>query len=258
MSTSTTAAQLLRSALAAEPARPFLTFYDDATGERVELSLATFENWVAKTANLLQDDLDLSSGGTVALLLPLHWQVPVWTMATWLLGAAVLLEPSDSDLRDVDAVVTGPDTLDRALASGAEVVHLSLRPALAAATAPALALPPSVLDADTDVLGHGDRFAAHEPAQPEDLALTAGAEVFDGAELTAYALGLAAGWEAGPGVRLLTTLPPVDAAGLCAAFVTPLALGGSAVLVAHARAGGLAAKQTSERVTAVAGRLTEA
>ncbi|MET7438012.1 TIGR03089 family protein, partial [Streptomyces sp. NPDC005568] len=28
---------MLRSALAADPARPLVTFYDDATGERVEL-----------------------------------------------------------------------------------------------------------------------------------------------------------------------------------------------------------------------------
>src|SRR5579859_6537412 len=45
-------ADLLRSLLEADPARPLITFYDDATGERVELSVKTFDNWVAKTANL--------------------------------------------------------------------------------------------------------------------------------------------------------------------------------------------------------------
>ena len=48
--TDRTPADLLRSALAADPGRPLVTFYDDATGERVELSVATFANWVAKTA----------------------------------------------------------------------------------------------------------------------------------------------------------------------------------------------------------------
>src|SRR5690606_33707705 len=52
-----TPADLLSSALAADPGRPLVTFYDDATGERVELSVATFAYWVAKTANLLQDEL---------------------------------------------------------------------------------------------------------------------------------------------------------------------------------------------------------
>ncbi|MFD0393659.1 TIGR03089 family protein [Streptomyces nogalater] len=55
--TDRTPADLLASALAADPGRPLVTFYDDATGERVELSVATFANWVAKTANLLQGDL---------------------------------------------------------------------------------------------------------------------------------------------------------------------------------------------------------
>ena len=36
-------------------ARPLITFYDDATGERVELSAATTANWAAKAANLLRE-----------------------------------------------------------------------------------------------------------------------------------------------------------------------------------------------------------
>ena len=76
-----TPADLLSSALAADPARPLLTYYDDAVGERVELSVATFANWVAKTANLLQGDLATEPGDRVALLLPAHWQTAVWLMA---------------------------------------------------------------------------------------------------------------------------------------------------------------------------------
>ena len=41
---------------------PLVTFYDEATGERVELSATTYANWVAKTASLLQDELDLDPG----------------------------------------------------------------------------------------------------------------------------------------------------------------------------------------------------
>ncbi len=60
-----TPADLLRSALASDPGRPLVTFYDDATGERVELSVATFANWVAKTANLLQADPAAEPGDRV-------------------------------------------------------------------------------------------------------------------------------------------------------------------------------------------------
>src|SRR4051812_31192843 len=68
---------LLRRALAAEPSRPLVTFYDDATGERVEFSVKTFDNWVAKTANLLVDGLGAEPGAKVVLALPLHWQTAV-------------------------------------------------------------------------------------------------------------------------------------------------------------------------------------
>ena len=57
--------RLLDGALRADPSGPFLTFYDDATGERIELSLTSLENWVAKTANLLVDELDLEPGDVV-------------------------------------------------------------------------------------------------------------------------------------------------------------------------------------------------
>ena len=49
-----------------DPTRPLLTWYDDATGERTELSGATLANWVAKTANLLVDGLGLGPGDRAA------------------------------------------------------------------------------------------------------------------------------------------------------------------------------------------------
>ncbi|MCU0266884.1 MAG: TIGR03089 family protein, partial [Actinomycetia bacterium] len=72
-----TTSGLLADTLHRDPARPLLTHYDDATGERVELSVATTANWVAKTANLLADELDVGPGAVVALALPRHWLVPV-------------------------------------------------------------------------------------------------------------------------------------------------------------------------------------
>ena len=43
-------------------ARPLITYYDDATGERVELSGTTTANWAAKAANLLRDECDVEPG----------------------------------------------------------------------------------------------------------------------------------------------------------------------------------------------------
>lgn len=76
-----TPAQALAGELRRDPGRPLVTFYDDATGERVELSVATFDNWVAKTAGFLQDGLSAQPGDRVTLLLPPHWQSLVWAAA---------------------------------------------------------------------------------------------------------------------------------------------------------------------------------
>src|SRR5690606_26629645 len=63
-------AGVLAELLSRDPSRPLYTFYDDATGERVELSVKSFENWVAKTANLLQDGLGTEPGDRIAVMLP--------------------------------------------------------------------------------------------------------------------------------------------------------------------------------------------
>src|SRR3546814_13660057 len=42
--------------LAADPGQPLVTFYDDTSGERTELSVKTYANWVSKTANLYVDE----------------------------------------------------------------------------------------------------------------------------------------------------------------------------------------------------------
>ena len=91
--------ELLDRALRADPARPLLTFYDDATDERTELSVTTFANWVAKTANLLQDEFDVGPGSTVAVALPVHWQTAAVLLAAWSCGAAVLDTAAEDDDR---------------------------------------------------------------------------------------------------------------------------------------------------------------
>lgn len=86
-------------------ARPLVTFYDDATGERVELSVATYANWVAKTAGLLTDELDLERGDLVVLDVPTHWLGPVWLGGLWTVGARVTPDTSRSE--EAALVVSG-------------------------------------------------------------------------------------------------------------------------------------------------------
>lgn len=225
--TDRTPADLLRSALAADPARPLVTFYDDATGERVELSVATFANWVAKTANLLQDDLAVEPGDRLALLLPAHWQTAVWLLACFSTGvvAAPGADPAAADL-----VVSGPDTLDAARACSGERVALALRPLGGRFPQP----PPGFHDYAVEVPGQGDRFTPYAPVGADAPALElpggrtlTGGQVVDEARAFADGLGLT------PGSRLLSGLSFGTWDGLAAGLLAPLAAGASVVLCRH-------------------------
>jgi hypothetical protein len=77
--------------------KPFLTWYDDHRGERVELSFKTFDNWVAKTANLLVDELGAEPGDRVAAALVDHWQAPVLLAACWRAGVGVVALNPETD-----------------------------------------------------------------------------------------------------------------------------------------------------------------
>jgi uncharacterized protein (TIGR03089 family) len=241
-----TPADLLRTALTDDPARPFLTFYDDATGERVELSVATFANWVAKTGGLLQDHVAMLPGQRLGVALPVHWQAAVYLQACWATG--VVAHPTDRVDAGDDVVVTTPERV--AEAEGSEVIALSLRPALQAARGPA-DLPWSAIDGETEVLGQPDTYApAHFlPAGAPGLLL-------DGRTWTREELGDVACTEAerlavGPGARVLTALPLETLPGIAAALLVPLAVRGSAVLCRNLDADRLAARISTERVDVV-------
>ncbi|MFE9651006.1 TIGR03089 family protein [Streptomyces sp. NPDC006365] len=245
--TDRTPADLLRSALAADPARPLVTFYDDATGERVELSVATFANWVAKTANLLQDELSAEPGERVALLLPAHWQTAVWLLACSSVG---VIADIGGDAGAADHVVAGPGQFEAGLACAGSRIALSLAPLGRRFPTP----PAGYADYAVEVPGQGDRFQPYAPVDPEAAAvIVAGAE-FTGAEVVERARADAAGFGlTGPGSRLLSGLSYDTWEGLGAGLYAPLATGASVVLCRHLDQLGedaVAKRIESERVTA--------
>ncbi|MFJ9664661.1 TIGR03089 family protein [Streptomyces sp. NPDC101219] len=247
-----TPADLLSSALAADPGRPLVTFYDDATGERVELSVATFANWVAKTANLLQDELSAEPGDRVALLLPAHWQTAVWLLACASVGVVADVAPPDPGAADV--VVSGPDTLDAARACSGARVALALRPLGGRFPQP----PEGFADYAVEVPGQGDHFVPYAPVAPEDPALIVAGREFSGAEVVQRAEAEAAGLGlTGPGTRILSGLPYDTWEGLNAGLYGPLATGGSVVLCRNLDrldAEALDKRVESERVAVIARR----
>ena len=86
---------LLRRLVTTDPGRPRVTWYGPA-GERVELSGKVLDNWVAKTANLLVDELDVGPGSRVVVDLPPHWRTLVWLLAVWAAGGCVVVEHADA------------------------------------------------------------------------------------------------------------------------------------------------------------------
>ena len=218
----TTFPRLLDAALRSDPARPLVTFYDDATGERIELSVTTYANWVAKTASLLQDELDVERGATVLVALPTHWLGAVWLGAAWSLGACVTDDASRAG--DADVLVCGPDELEgfAAHAGRAAVLALSLRPLGGRFTE---ALPAGVTDYGAVVLGQPDSFVCYEPPEPSDAAWSDAAGALTQAEVSALALE-----DLAEGGRLLTDVAPTSRAGL-AVLPATLRGGGGAVWV---------------------------
>ena len=196
-----TPTQLLHALRSNNPTSPRLTWYGPDS-ERVEFSGRVLENWVAKTANYLVDELDAEPGTVIALDLPLHWRSVVWMLATWAVGAtAVTADAAGLDFSSTDASII-------ATASPA-AVHSQLPgakgdPLVVAVALPALQmrwmgeLPPRTLDYSGDVRSHADVFFADAEADDSDIAWRhvgiASAEVNSAQEIS-YAALLAGGEE---------------------------------------------------------------
>jgi uncharacterized protein (TIGR03089 family) len=143
----TTLPALLQRRLLADPGQPFVTYYDDSTGERTELSVKTWANWVSKTANLFVDELMLDPGDDVHIDLPPHW------LGTVFLGAVLCCGLGLDETAPV--AVVGPDRLTGNLA--ATTMACSLHPFATRFTEP---LPAGVLDHGALWAGQSDVFAA--------------------------------------------------------------------------------------------------
>ncbi|MHA7289277.1 TIGR03089 family protein [Arthrobacter sp. MDT3-24] len=142
---------------------PRLTWYGPDS-ERVELSGRVLDNWVAKTSNLLQDELDAEPGMRLTLDLPAHWKSMIWALAAWQLGMETVLDGGEAELLVTDR----PGTVE------------GKHDAVIAVALPALAmrwpgdLPAGVIDYAAEVRSHGDVFMAHTDPSAAGCAIRAG------------------------------------------------------------------------------------
>jgi uncharacterized protein (TIGR03089 family) len=238
---------MFAAVLAAEPTRPLVTFYDDESGERGELSARSCANWVAKTHFLLTDALGLGVGDAAFVDLPAHWiSVPIlfgcWsaglTVVSSAEAAAVAFVTPTSAARAAgvpDVFAIAPDSVARGFGD-----H------------PPVATNDSVQDYVVAVRPQPDAWGSvHYQAQPGDPAIDAisRTDVCDLARARAAKFGLEAG------ARVLSTRAWGTADDWADDWIdtvlAPLSVGGSLVLVGHANAAKGDARIQQERITAV-------
>jgi uncharacterized protein (TIGR03089 family) len=224
--------------LRADPVGPRVTYYDDATGERIELSGATLANWAAKTGNLLRDEMGAGPASRVAVLLPAHWQTAAVLFGVWWIGAEAVLESGPADL----ALCTAErlDEADSALESGGEVAVLSLDPF----GRPAPDLPIGVTDYATAVRVHGDQIVPERHPGPA-LAGRSVDEILSDCERSAAARDLTSR------DRVLSRASWTRPGDLVDGLLSILAVGASLVQVANPDPSALQRRIETEKVTRV-------
>ncbi len=252
--------QLFAARLAANPGGPLVTFYDDATGERAELSAKSLANWIAKTHFLLIDELGAAAGDRAFVRLPVHWLAAPILLGCWYAGLEVVSDPAEATVAfgDADSLVESlPAPLLNRLDGAFAVSLLSM-----ARPAPP---PPGMADYASSVRPMPDAWSTVRAQAGLDAPALDGrsrAELGQAARQAASELGLK------PGGRLMWTAPwdqpnqPAGSSGSTgssgssgprdwtASLLAPLAVGGSVVLVRNADPAKAGARAEAEHATA--------
>jgi uncharacterized protein (TIGR03089 family) len=230
---------ILDPMLRADAVGPRITYYDDGSGERIELSAVTLANWAAKTGNLLRDELGAGPGSRVAILLPAHWQTAAVLFGVWWIGAEAVLDasgPADLALCTAERL----DEADSSVEPGGEVAVLSLD----AFGRSAPDLPIGVTDYATAVRVHGDQIVA-ERHPGAALGGRSVDEILADCENSAAARGLT------PKDRVLSSASWSGPAELVDGLLAVMAVGASLVQVANPDPAALQRRVETEKVTRV-------
>jgi uncharacterized protein (TIGR03089 family) len=226
---------LFATIVAEQPSRPFVTFYDESSSERTELSAKSLANWVAKTYYLLIDELGLGVGDRAFVALPAHWLSVPALFGCWAAGLSLT-----SAARGAEVAFVEPGTV--ALATGIPDCY-AIAPANAAQGFGAHA-PGGTTDFITAVRPQPDAWASvRSGAGASDAGLDerSRGELVEAARRRADSLGLSAG------ARVLTTRPWRTPGEAVDALLLPLVVGGSLVIVANADQATVARRLQQER-----------
>lgn len=134
------------------PAAPVLTVYDEHRGFRMDFSAITLDNWAAKTANFLYDELDLAAGDAIAVDLPCSWQRLVVVLGACAAQVKrVPREEAEVCFVDADAIA------ERGPRADVEEIAVAIDGFGRSAAACGLDIG-AALDFNAEVRGHGDAF----------------------------------------------------------------------------------------------------
>ncbi|QSB13015.1 AMP-dependent synthetase [Natronosporangium hydrolyticum] len=234
--------------------RPLFTYYDDATGERTELTAGALGAWAARTSGLLRDGCGLGPGDRAAVLLPPHWQTAAVLLGAWSAGVTVsfrpaataglpVLEPGADE--PLDATFVSAARLDDWLEDVPDAHHRFVL-GLAPGAAELAQVPGGYRDYLAEVLRHPPTPPAYGLIRGTDPATVDGTSFHEWATV---ADGVAARHGIAEGDRLL-----VDAAEHEQPVVwllAPLLAGASVVVCANLDRSRLAERQRREQVTRV-------
>ncbi|WP_328422827.1 TIGR03089 family protein [Micromonospora sp. NBC_00389] len=241
--------------LAARPAdaeHPLLSYRDETTGERVDLTAHQVGSWAARSAALLRDGCGLGPGSRVAVLLPPHWRTAAVLLGAWASGLAVsfrprataglpVIEPGGD--RPFDAVFVTPERQDDWLEDVPEAPHRYL---VGTGPGPLADVPLGWFDWSAEVLRYPDATPDHTAIRPSDPASADGTTY---GQWGAIAQGIAEMLDLRAGDRLL-----VDAAEHeqpLKWLLAPLSAGASVVISANLDPARRDAVVAAEQITRV-------
>ncbi|AZA10855.1 TIGR03089 family protein [Corynebacterium gerontici] len=146
--------RLLQDLLRQDPATPRVTIYEEDAGNRLDFSAQTLDNWAAKVANMLREELELEPGDPVSVDLPVSWQ----SIAISLGCVAAELDLRFDHSAEVLFCDSKPENYD------GEVVLVSSDPFGRGISELGKALPDDCIDFGPTVRFFGDHFPEEGPS----------------------------------------------------------------------------------------------